>query len=311
MTMRAQLDGALIDAAVRAGAELRAPCAFRGIEASADGVRIATDAGPLTARVAIAGDGALSPVARAAGLPDAPAPIPALEAEVRVSDAVRRRFDAPRFDFGTIDRGYAWVFPKHRHLSVGVLSTRRGRVALHEELERYLAHVGIEPAEVEGVERHGFVIPVAPRSVLARDGVLCVGDAAGLADPVTCEGISWALESGRLAARAFVEHGPSPAAVTRAYVRALRSRVLPELATARLLADVLYRRPRAARFLFRRHGRALCEAMTDVVLGRSTCRSLVRDPRSWLRLLGAAPRLHTGPRTPTDTPAGAQTDVRT
>ena len=62
--------------------------------------------------------------------------------------------------------------------------------------------IGLAP---QALERHGFVIPVRPRTgSLARERMLLVGDAAGLADPVTAEGISLAVRSGGLAADAII-----------------------------------------------------------------------------------------------------------
>src|SRR4029077_4203440 len=118
-------------------------------------------------------------------------------------DATLERFArVPRFDVGTVPYGYAWVFPKTAHLSVGVLTTHRGAINLHGQLEEYLRVIGLAP---QSMERHGFVIPVRPRAgPLARARMLLVGDAAGLADPGTAEGISLAARSGRLAADAII-----------------------------------------------------------------------------------------------------------
>src|SRR5438046_476944 len=136
----------------------------------------------------IAADGAMSDVARLAGWIDGRHLIPALEHEIQVDDATFERCArAPRFDVGIVPHGYAWVFPKAAHLSVGVLSMRRGAGHLHRDLEQYLKALDIVP---RAVERHRFVIPVRPRAEgFARHRVLLVGDAAGFADPVTAEGV--------------------------------------------------------------------------------------------------------------------------
>src|SRR2546426_9356241 len=80
----------------------------------------------------------------------------------------------------------------------------RGAINLHGQLEEYLRVIGLAP---QSMERHGFVIPVRPRAgPLARERMLLVGDAAGFADPVTAEGISFATQSGKLAADRSGEH---------------------------------------------------------------------------------------------------------
>src|SRR5262249_46912492 len=129
--------------------------------------------------------------------------VPALEWEVFLTDdGFERLGGTARFDFNFIDNGYAWVFPKRRHLSVGILSMRRRCPDLQAKLEAYLGCVGI--TQIQKAERHGYLIPVAPRrEALVRGRVLLVGDAAGVVDPITAEGISYAMLSGKLAAAAI------------------------------------------------------------------------------------------------------------
>src|SRR5205085_10981991 len=92
---------------------------------------------------------------------------------------------------------------KRAHLSCGVGVFRRGRPQLRATLDGYLARVGL--GTNLGCETKGYLIPVRPRKVLARERVLLVGDAAGLADPLTAEGISIAAHSAELAARALLD----------------------------------------------------------------------------------------------------------
>lgn len=273
MTMRDRLDHTLATAAVASGAELRAPCRVTGLHPERAGIRLDTDRGVVSASFVIAADGAGSDVARLAGWTDGRHQIPALEYEVQVDRATLDRFaGAPRFDVGLVPFGYAWVFPKAAHLSVGVLTAHRGRINLHRHLEEYLRAIRLVP---RSMQRHGFVIPVRPRAgPLARGRVLLTGDAAGLADPLTAEGISPAVRSGRLAARAIHEGwetGSDPAVVSETYVTLLRP-MLADLRVGRWLARLLYDHPRARAWIFRRTGQRLVEAITDVFLGVRTYR---------------------------------------
>lgn len=273
MTMRDQLDHSLATAAVAAGAELRAPCAVTALHSDSNGVRLDTERGAVTASFVIAADGAKSEVARLAGWRDGRHLIPALEYELQVDSTTLERFArAPRFDVGLVPYGYAWVFPKATHLSVGVLTAHRGPINLHRHLEEYLRAIRLVPRTMQ---RHGFVIPVRPRAgPLARGRVLLTGDAAGLADPLTAEGISPAARSGRLAARAIHEGwetGSDPARVSETYASLVRP-MLADLRVARWLARLLYDHPRARAWIFRRMGQGLVEAITDVFLGVRTYR---------------------------------------
>ncbi|PYO99630.1 MAG: geranylgeranyl reductase [Gemmatimonadetes bacterium] len=273
MTMRDRLDQTLATAAVAAGAELRAPCRVTGLHPEGAGIRLDTDREPVTASFVIAADGAQSDVARLAGWSDGRHLIPALEYEVEVDrDTFDRFAGAPRFDVGLVPYGYAWVFPKAAHLSVGVLTAHRGAINLHRHLEEYLRGIGLFP---RSTQRHGFVIPVRPRAgLLARGRVLLTGDAAGLADPVTAEGISPAAQSGRLAAEAIHrawETGLDPRQVRAAYA-ALLQPMLADLRVGRWLARVLYDHPRARAWIFRQIGQRLVDAITEVFLGARTYR---------------------------------------
>jgi flavin-dependent dehydrogenase len=117
--------------------------------------------------------------------------------------------------------------------------------------------------------------------------VLLAGDAAGLADPLTGEGISLAILSGRLAAESLLAVRLDPGAAARAYLQSLRRYVLGELRIARGLAWVLYRRPALARRLLPRLGQLAGEALTEVVAGHRTYRALIGSGRAWRRLLTA------------------------
>ena len=283
MTMRADLDRALAEAAIASGAELLAPCELRDLAQDRDGVELETSRGTIRASWLLGADGALSTVASKAGWKHPLWTIPALEAELRVPADVHARFaGVARFDFEAMEAGYGWIFPKREHLSCGILTTERGVGGLRGALERYLARAGLPspaPSEI-----HGYVIPVRPRrGGCVRGRILLAGDAAGLADPLTGEGISIGIRSGMLAGEALSRPDPDPSR----YVRALEKEILSELRVARLLAWIVYRRPRIARALLRRRGRPLAERLTDVFLGERTYSSLVRRPSSYLSLVRA------------------------
>jgi geranylgeranyl reductase family protein len=288
MARRGPLDLALAEAALAAGAVLRAPCALERVGLTPQHVELDTGRGPLRARFLIAADGATGPTARAAGWTEPPASVPALDAEVDGPPRLLARFtDRARFDLGVPPGGYGWIFPKADHLSVGVgvFTRTAARRRLRDELSRYLHAVGLGEARVRGIR--GAPIPVRPRREVARGRVLLAGDAAGLADPLTGEGISFAILSGRLAAESLLAARLDSRATARGYLLALRRDVLGELRIARGLAWVLYRRPGLVRRLLPRLGQLAGEALTEVVAGRRTYRTLVPSGRAWRRLFAA------------------------
>ncbi|MEE8410250.1 MAG: FAD-dependent monooxygenase, partial [Myxococcota bacterium] len=284
MTMRDHFDQVMIDVAEGAGAQLRFECAVEGINHLGKHVELVTDQGTIDADFVIAADGALSVTARAAGWSDALDGIPALEWEVRVSKKTLNRFrDVARFDIGWVPHGYAWVFPKRKHLSIGVLNMLRGAIHLKAELQRYVDEIGI--SDIRHIDAHGYLIPVRPRRRLIKGRVLVAGDAAGLADPITGEGIANALVSGRLAAEAIVGGAFDPWHVEHLYESTMKDQVTAELRLARILAYGLYRMPRARVWFMEQFGADFSAAMTDIICGRRSYRDAMFSPRNFARLI--------------------------
>jgi geranylgeranyl reductase family protein len=285
MTMRAQFDYALLSAAQVAGAAVHQCCAVKDVSSQTDSVTVMTHQGEMTAKFIVAADGALSTVARRIGMTDGRVLIPALEYEVTIPPERLERFSGvARFDFGILPHGYAWAFPKRQHLSIGVLSMIQRGGDLKQAIMRYADLLGCRDAT--RIEQHGFVIPVRPRNGPYIDKrVLLVGDAAGFADPVTGEGISFALRSGLLAAESLIAGDLEEEPVRQTYSHSLAESILPELRAGRLLARFLYDFPRLRSWVFARHGQRLCEAVTDVMAGTRTYCDLTFTPKSLFKLL--------------------------
>lgn len=288
MTMRERFDYVLASAARDAGAVLRDSCAVVDIRPGCDALEVVTTDGAVRAQYVIGADGATSVVARRGGWPRPVHVMPALECEVFVGAADFSRFDGcARFDLEVIEHGYAWVFPKGRHLSIGVgiVSSRNSGVRLKEAFARYTDRIGL--STIKRMEQHGFGIPFGPRArELMKGRVLLVGDAAGFADPLTGEGITFAIQSGELAARALLEGNLDKDRVRSLYHEKLERVILPELRWGRFLSKLLYDVDPARKWLFRRRGQALAEAMTHIMAGEKTFREIFRTPSAYLKLFG-------------------------
>jgi len=277
MTMRDTLDALLTESAVAAGVTLHAGCSVTGLEQHDDRVMLATDDGPIAARYVLAADGAKSMVAKLAGWSETRRFAPALECEVRVDEPTMQRLgQATRFDFDFIRGGYAWVFPKREHLSIGLGRLREAAGNLNAGLRRYLDVLGID-ADTP-MERHGYVVPIsARRDGFTRGRVLLLGDAAGFADPVAAEGISHAVISARCAAEAVCD-GRDAAGV---YERLIERDLMPELRAAEVLSRLLYEHRLLRAVVLRLQQRRAARAMVDVFSGRRTFTDVLRR-RSWL-----------------------------
>jgi flavin-dependent dehydrogenase len=155
---------------------------------------------------------------------------------------------------------------------------------LKHTLQRYTQRIAIGSAA--GCRLRAGLIPVSPRTDgFVRGRVLLTGDAAGLADPLTAEGLSHALLSGRLAAGALLASGFDPGMIRQAYHRRLKAEILDELRLAQFFARLVFFHPRVVSRLFGLWGQDFVEGVTDIACGRRTYRSLLCNPVNYNRLL--------------------------
>ncbi len=291
MVMRSEFDAWLVGRAEQAGAEVRTGCCVGQVDLDRHQVLLSCERDRIRASFVIAADGASGVMARAVGFPPLRRLAPALECAWPVSEREYAKFgNAARFDFGWPSRGYGWVFPKGDHLGIGVgfFGGGSSRMALRRVLSAYVRWLGL--ARCDDVVVHGYVIPLRPRDGgFVRHRVLLTGDAAGLADPLSAEGITAAMESGRLAAQAVMDGGADAASVAQLYERLLRREMLPDLAAARRLASLFYGSAYMRRWLMGRHGERLTERVTDIFMGDARYRDYAE--RFWGRIAGVMPEV--------------------
>lgn len=173
--------------------------------------------------------------------------------------------------------GYIWSFPRTDHLAIGICAQadEAGAAETRAVLETWLTQYGL--TEGARLERYGWPIPSLSAHGLAAEspagpGFLLAGDAAGLVDPITREGIYFALLSGQYAADAL----GAPQAAER-YVARLHAQVYPELAHAARLKRGFFRGP-FTRLLVDalRHSEPVRQVMVDLVAGTQPYATLKR-----------------------------------
>ena len=144
--------------------------------------------------------------------------------------------------------GYIWVFPRCGHLSVGICGKGEPAQSLRARLERYMEEKGIS---YKGAAFYGHMLPSLERSGwqknrVAGDGWLAVGDAGGLVDPITGEGLYYAMRSGDLASQVVLNESQSIAEKAQAYCNLLRRDFASDLEFGATLAKRVF----LGRFLF-------------------------------------------------------------
>jgi len=200
MTQRRRLDAFLAEQAVGAGAVFRDGVRATAVET--DGT-VRFDGTAARADVVVGADGVNGLTARALGFGDRRHGV-ALEGNVLYVHAREGRWRGRAVvELGTVPGGYAWVFPKGEHVNVGVGGWHTEGPRLREYLERACAGYGLPFDRLESVR--GYRLPMRRVGEMpVRGRVLLVGDAAGLVDPLSGDGIYEALLSSRLAAEAVL-----------------------------------------------------------------------------------------------------------
>jgi len=158
--------------------------------------------------------------------------------------------DRPHLDIQFLDgfEGYIWVFPRCGHLSVGICGKGESAAQMRARLERYMAE---NELPLTGATLYAHVIPSLEsagwrKNRLAGDGWMAVGDAGGLVDPITGEGIYYALRSSDLASQVLLDEAVPLAAKPGAY----RDRVQQDFAADLAFGATLARRVFLGRLMF-------------------------------------------------------------
>ncbi len=159
--------------------------------------------------------------------------------------------DQPRIDIQFLPplEGYIWVFPRCGHLSVGICGKGEPAAALRKRLEQFMIERGI--AWKDG-SFYSHLLPSLDAASwrnnrVADDGWFAVGDAAGLVDPITGEGLYYAIRSADLAARTLLSEIGGLAEKIVQYRQALRRDFAADLEFGARLAKRMF----SGRFLFR------------------------------------------------------------
>jgi geranylgeranyl diphosphate/geranylgeranyl-bacteriochlorophyllide a reductase len=218
MVRREKFDRYIRDRAVSKGVEL-IEGKLESVEVHARGVRAvyedrARKQHTIEADAVIGADGAYSTVAKSLGLERLPMAV-AYQERIRLPDRLMDYWETRAALYLGDDVSpdlYAWVFPKFDHVAAGIGAgagkTKEARQLL-TNLKDKLKHQLGEGVSVKFEAHH---LPMHPRKLLSYDRAVLVGDAAGLVQQTSGEGIYWAMKSADMAARALVKHIEAPTA---------------------------------------------------------------------------------------------------
>ncbi|MGX2998626.1 geranylgeranyl reductase family protein [Streptomyces sp. JNUCC 64] len=283
---RPEFDQRLVEHAQKAGAELRTGATVTRVEQHGTAVpdrrtvAVVLQGGEtLLARAVVGADGSASRIGAHVGVKLDQVDL-GLEVEVPVPPTVAEDWKGRvLIDWGPLPGSYGWVFPKGDTLTVGVISARGDGAATKRYLEDFVARLGLAGFEPSVSSGH-LTRCRTEDSPLSRGRVLVCGDAAGLLEPWTREGISFALRSGRLAGEWAVRIAESHDAVdTRRqalnYAFAVKAGLGVEMSVGKRMMALFARRPgmvHAAVTGFR----PAWKAFTRITRGSTTLGEIVR-----------------------------------
>jgi len=226
MTQRSRLDAFLAEHAAQAGAEFQDGARVNDLELLDEGVRATVNGHKVAATWLFCADGVNGTSSRAIGVDGGRTYGVALEGNVPYGIVDEDEYRGRLFlELANVPGGYGWVFPKGDHVNVGVGGWEREGPRLRQHLARFCREYGIPESSLENVR--GYRLPLLhARARLAKGRAALLGDAAGLVDPLSGDGIYEAFLSAKLAAEAVV------AGDLEAYDRKLRRALSSQLAAA-------------------------------------------------------------------------------
>jgi geranylgeranyl reductase family protein len=236
---RFDLNRMLLERAERAGARIEKARVTEMTRTGA-GWQLKTKAGTMAADFCIVATGARNP------LRDVGTELTGSDAMSALGYYVPGERDQIDIQFLSGLEGYIWVFPRCGHLSVGICGKGEPAQALRKRLEAYMVERGIS---WKGASFYSHLLPSLEtpswkHNRVAGDGWMAVGDAAGLVDPITGEGLYYAIRSADLAAKALLSEIGDLAG--QAYRRMLRRDFAGDLEFGSRLAKRVF----LGRFLF-------------------------------------------------------------
>jgi geranylgeranyl reductase family protein len=198
MTVRSELDHFCLQKTIEAGTSFQTIRRITGVLEYRDHIILHTDSVSLTAKFLIGADGANSRVRRLTNQFSTIRFGLAIEAMAPLKQTDSH---AVEFDFGIIDAGYGWLFPKDDHSNVGLYTTAPSSSLSRQALTEYV-RTKLGDASLTHVVGHAIGFGGETYTPTSRR-IFLVGDAAGLTDPLLGEGIYNAIKSGQTAAWAI------------------------------------------------------------------------------------------------------------
>ncbi len=177
------------------------------------------------------------------------------------------------FYFGGVKWGYAWFFDKGDHASIGAGTVLKDASNLRRLFNSFVKHSGyINTSSTENLKLNAWRIPATGgiSGNFAKGNALLLGDAAGLVDPFLGEGVSYAIQSGKIAAECIINNNSDD------YRKKIEEEITSNLKYAKILVKIVKLNPK--RFIkLLANDNAIAMDYVKIVLGDSTYRQFLKN----------------------------------
>ncbi len=238
---RSQFDYHLTREACKSGAVLHEGEKVQEIMEVEDGVAVITSKGSYYSKLVIGADGVLSKVASSMRLNQQQEKSITYEGDLSITDPTMKK-DKILIDLDIISDGYGWVFPKKDRLSIGIGQVVKKKIYYRKRFYDFVTEQNLDNYKFSYKPR-GYLIPTGGKiNQIYNEYALLVGDAAGLVDPLTGEGIYYALRSGIVAAEVINDMFRGKAGL-KTYQEKIEREIGAEFKTASRLSYLFYKFP--------------------------------------------------------------------
>ena len=216
-------------------------------------------------------------VARSVGLQPVTDPPVALEAQFPYpGDGVPGEWShLLALELGSMAGGYGWSFPKADHFNVGCGGYHSEGGKLRQHLYELQNHYRFAALPTRNMRGHH--LPTRDEGApIVRGRTLLVGDAAGLVDPMSGEGICSAFVSGHLAAARLLRFLDGKDPDLWSYEAAIEREIMADIRAAKILRDAYHYTPWPSYFMLRRSEK-MRQMLCQLITGERTYRGFLRQ----------------------------------
>lgn len=266
MVARERFDFLLMSKAEEAGAFIVEGLQVLDWREDEEAITVVTDGGEWRCRFLVAADGTDSHVRAKVFPPSRKGAVVGFKSDIPFHNHSEERHGLVQIDLGSAPYGFGWLFPKKDHYDTGVAGLQSKIKNVPEMYGQFIENQGILK-EASGLQVHAYYQVPLGSAPLHQDHALWVGDAAGLIDPFSGEGLYYAMQSGLVAADVISDALIGNKESLSSYTARMLAEVGDEFRAARRFSGMIYGWPQTS-YQFLQNRKWMIELYFEVLRGR-------------------------------------------